>query len=204
MHVRRLLLVVLVLAALPALAGPAAAHDKVVAQSPERDARLVAAPDAVTLRFGGTPLQVGATVMVVDPAGRDWAAGEPVVRGSVVTQRLDPGMGDGWYQARWRVVSEDGSPLSESFDFAVGEVVGGARVAVVASGDEPVEESADDAVAFVDAAPVAAGSGPASSWLLRNGLLGALAGLLVAAALGAAARSRSRRPADGRASSSAS
>ncbi len=101
-------------------ASPAAAHDELVASSPSPGERLDAAPSEVALTFSADVLTIGAAVIIADASGRDWAAGAPVVTDGVVTVAIEPGMTDAGYEIRWRVVSEDGHPISGLVPFTVG------------------------------------------------------------------------------------
>ena len=112
-----------VIAAL-ASALPSSAHDQLIASSPSAGERLDAAPEGVSLEFSGQLLVLdgaGALVMVVDPAGRDWLEGAPVVEGHMVTAALAPGMPEAGYEIRWRVVSSDGHPISGVIPFTIGD-----------------------------------------------------------------------------------
>ncbi|GGM25105.1 MULTISPECIES: copper resistance CopC family protein [Micromonospora] len=102
--------------------SPAHAHAQVIAQSPKANANLAEAPEKVSLTFSAKPLGLGAVVTVVDPTGRSWAAGEPTMTGATVEQPLAGPLTDGNYQVRWRIVSGDGHPISQSFLFSVGDV----------------------------------------------------------------------------------
>lgn len=102
-------------------ATPAAAHDELVASSPAAGAQLTDAPNEVTLTFSADVLTIGAAVIVVDGSGRDWVAGEPTVSSGTVTVPLDSGMPAAGYEIRWRVVSEDGHPISGLVPFTVGD-----------------------------------------------------------------------------------
>lgn len=101
-------------------ASPAAAHDELVASSPSPGERLDEAPSEVSLTFSADVLTIGAAVVIADASGRDWAAGAPVVTDGVVTVAIEPGMTDAGYEIRWRVVSEDGHPISGIVPFTVG------------------------------------------------------------------------------------
>jgi methionine-rich copper-binding protein CopC len=101
-------------------ASPAAAHDELVASTPSIGEQLASAPSEVSLTFSADVLTIGAAVIIADGAGRDWVADEPVVTDGVVTVGLQSGMPDAGYEIRWRVVSEDGHPISGLVPFTVG------------------------------------------------------------------------------------
>ncbi|WP_240465514.1 copper resistance CopC family protein [Cellulomonas iranensis] len=97
----------------------ASAHDQLIDSVPEGDQRLEQAPVEIRLEFSAEVMDVGAAVVVADAAGEDQAAGAPVIAGRVVTVPLEPGLPDGGYTVRWRVVSSDGHPIAGSIPFGV-------------------------------------------------------------------------------------
>lgn len=115
-----LTLIVIALSAFSPMAPAATAHDQVQSTAPAADEHLDAAPSAVTIRFTDEILEVGAVVLVVDSKDHNWADGDLRLDGPEATQALAPGMADGAYRVRWRVVSADGHPVSGAFAFSVG------------------------------------------------------------------------------------
>lgn len=99
---------------------PAAAHDELLGSTPASGEALTDAPAEVTLTFSADVLTIGAAVIVADAADRDWVADAPVVRDGTVTVSLDPQLPTGGYEIRWRVVSQDGHPISGIIPFTVG------------------------------------------------------------------------------------
>ncbi|QOC26560.1 copper resistance protein CopC [Microbacterium hominis] len=99
---------------------PAAAHDELLGSTPASGEALTDAPAEVTLTFSADVLTIGAAVIVADGADRDWVADAPVVRDGTVTVSLDPQLPTGGYEIRWRVVSQDGHPISGIIPFTVG------------------------------------------------------------------------------------
>jgi methionine-rich copper-binding protein CopC len=188
---RRLLLVlgsVALLAGSVVIAAPAGAHDELVSSTPAAGDELATMPDTVELAFNGRPLEIGATVIVADAEGQDWAEGTPQVTDSLVSATLRPGAPDGFYQVRWRIVSEDGAVVSGYFGFAVGDTTDATPIPVPRSNDAAAQRppSGDAAGDFeiTEAAPPSEGTGAAALRLLR--LVG-VASLGALAALGAAA-----------------
>lgn len=109
-----------------AVAAPASAHDSLVHSTPGAEERLDAAPKNIVLTFSGELLvlgdsTLGAVVLVMDEAGRDWATGDVEVSGNTVTASVEEGMPDAGYQVRWQVVSEDGHPISGIVPFTIGD-----------------------------------------------------------------------------------
>jgi methionine-rich copper-binding protein CopC len=120
------------------IGAPVSAHDELGGSTPAKDEQVDRMPTEVELRFGGTPLEIGATVIVADADGEDWADGAPEVRDGVVTAAVRDGAPDGFYQVRWRIVSGDGAVVSGHFGFGVGDT----------SDAEPIPPPrSDDAVA---------------------------------------------------------
>ncbi len=101
------------------LAAPASAHADLVSVSPEDGSSLTAAPPEVTLTFSDTINTEFAKVTVNAEDGTSVTSGAPSVDGAVVTQRLVSSMGGGTYTVAYRVVSEDGHPVSGSSTFSV-------------------------------------------------------------------------------------
>ncbi|WP_232679214.1 copper resistance CopC family protein [Nocardioides sp. R-C-SC26] len=99
-------------------APPAAAHAALVSSTPEAGARLDAAPSTVTLSFS-EPMQDPAYVVITAPDGTRSDA-EASLDTTTVTQQMPANM-EGTYAVAFRVVSEDGHPVSDEWFFDVGE-----------------------------------------------------------------------------------
>ncbi|TDQ49997.1 hypothetical protein EV190_11441 [Actinorugispora endophytica] len=172
------------------LAGsPAAAHDQLIASTPEDGERLDSAPEDITLTFSGDVLDLGAAVTVLDSGSTPVAEGEARVDGPDVVQGLPPDLPDGAYTVRWRVVSGDGHPISGTFDFIAGDVP--------EETDGPPPATADGGTAPPPPSPAAdAAASSQTSFPVRTvvlALLGAATGLSVYCVAVFAARRRSRR-----------
>lgn len=107
--------------ALCATAAPASAHDKLVSSDPASGQVLQEAPAEVSLTFSADVLDMGAAVVVTDGGDTDRVSAAPSIDGPTVTAVLDPGLPDGGYEIRWRVVSSDGHPITGIVPFAVGD-----------------------------------------------------------------------------------
>lgn len=167
---RGALLMIALLCALALIVLPvsaASAHDQVIAQSPAANSHSESAPTEVSLTFTAEPLDLGMIVMIVDATDHDWAQGEPTVTGDTVTQKTAGTLPDGYYEVRWRVVSSDGHPISESFPFSVGSLEG-APALPTASAAAPGE-----AATTATAEPAAIAEPGALSPGLRTALYGA-------------------------------
>jgi copper transport protein len=121
---RRLLALVLLAAGwLVAVAGPAAAHARLVESEPAASAVVAVAPTQVVLRFEDAVEAGLGGLEVLDESGRQvLASGLEVVGGQpeVVAAAL-PALADGVYVVEWRVTSADGHPVNGAFPFRVGE-----------------------------------------------------------------------------------
>jgi copper transport protein len=107
--------------ALALLPAPAGAHALLEGTTPERGARLGAAPEAVTLRFSEPVEASFGAVRVYDSRGREVQSGAPRASGEAVTVGLRGGLPDGGYTVTYRVISADSHPVSGGFVFSVGD-----------------------------------------------------------------------------------
>jgi methionine-rich copper-binding protein CopC len=118
----RALLALVAAAALLVLgAGPALAHDEVVATTPAADASLPSPPSTVELQVGSPPQVLGTEVRVTGPDGAVVSVGDPEVLGTTVRQPLADGLPAGAYTVDYRVTSGDGHPVTGSFGFTTAE-----------------------------------------------------------------------------------
>jgi methionine-rich copper-binding protein CopC len=98
---------------------PATAHAQLVEASPADGASLSSAPSKVVLTFSENIQERFAQVSVTKADGTTVSSGEPSVDGAVVTQRLANALTSGRYATRFRVVSEDGHPVSDTLAFSL-------------------------------------------------------------------------------------
>ncbi len=111
-----------VLAALVALAGPAAAHAVVVASSPGDRERLTTPPKDVRITFSEDVTTVGKGLQVVGRDGNAVDDGSPTQPdGKSLAVGLPANLANGTYTASYRVISADGHPVSGAIVFAVGD-----------------------------------------------------------------------------------
>jgi copper resistance protein C len=121
-------------------AGPAAAHNTVVATSPAEDAVVTEQPGIVSLTTSDDLIDIGGStvIQVVGPDGRHFETSCATVEGPVAEVPAELGAA-GEYTVVWQVVSADGHPIGGEFGFewapAEGQVVG-------AGSDAPTCESA--------------------------------------------------------------
>ncbi len=102
-----------------AFAGPAAAHAVLESTSPVSGTTLAAAPRFVALTFDEPPQQQFSTIHVTGPDGQRKDSGSRVFRGAVLTVQLVGSAPAGRYVVDWRVVSDDGHPVSGQYSFSV-------------------------------------------------------------------------------------
>ena len=103
------------------MATGADAHAALRSISPQDGATLTAAPTTVVLTFNEPIGTSFATVSVAGPDG-SVSQGKAVVDGSTVTQALADDLPNARYTVSFRVVSEDGHPVSDRTTFTVAAV----------------------------------------------------------------------------------
>lgn len=99
-------------------ASPALAHDQLIGSNPKNGAKLDKQPEWLELEFSGNIQDVG-TEIQVNHNGKDVSAGEITVEGRKVTSALPDDLEPGDYEIVWRVVSEDGHPVSGTVKFTI-------------------------------------------------------------------------------------
>jgi methionine-rich copper-binding protein CopC len=142
------------------LGGPAAAHTGLQSSAPADGEALTAAPDTVTLTFATAVAPQFAQVAVTGPDGQSVTTGEATVKGAVVRQPVGPG-GDGAYVVAYRVVSDDGHPVSGELSFTL---TGTGDAPAVTGAAEPTEASTP-----VPSSPAPAAASPAADSDTSNG-----------------------------------
>ncbi len=117
---RALVVAVVASACLASGVGNAAAHTALAGSDPVDGATEGAAPTVVTLTFTEDINPTFANVVVNSSDGRNWVAGTPVVAGPEIRASVSPNLPEGGdYTIGYRVVSEDGHPVSGSVSFTV-------------------------------------------------------------------------------------
>jgi len=100
-------------------AAPASAHASLVKATPADGATLSAAPSQVILQFDDPLSTSFATLVVTGPDGHDVTTGRPSVSGSTLTGDLEGGLPPGAYRTAFRVVSDDGHPVTGQLRFTL-------------------------------------------------------------------------------------
>lgn len=107
------------------LLGPipeAMAHDELVGSTPASGAQVSTSPTQVSLTFN-EEVQPGPNVVTVrGPDGTPWDSGAATVQGTVVTEAVRPFGPAGQYTIDYRVLSEDGHPVSGTVTFTFSPV----------------------------------------------------------------------------------
>lgn len=170
---------------------PALAHDQVVSASPGENESLATAPTEVVIEFTADLLDTGALINVTNASGDDVTKGEIRLEERTVTQPLQPDLPDGQYQIVWRVVSSDGHPITDKYQFAIGEPVEPMVDATDApAADQSVNTSATDGEATQVATASVAADPMDINWgrVATVSILGAFAGVTLYAAITALLR----------------
>ena len=145
-------------------ATPALAHDQLIEQSPAEGEEFATAPTEAALRFSGDILELGTELALVrDDTGALVQFPSPYVTaaGGRVTQPL-PALEDGEYTLNWRVVSEDGHPITGSIHFGVGMPAGDGPDVAVADAGASSPGSPDDLFGTLAGTPLGIGLGVAA------------------------------------------
>lgn len=108
---------VLMFLALWSVPSVASAHAVLLRTTPTGDVR--SAPNAVQIVFDESPRTRFSVVHVLGPDGQRRDAGALSVQNGTVTQPLTGSRPPGQYTVDWRVVSDDGHPVSGQWRFTV-------------------------------------------------------------------------------------
>ncbi|WP_309133077.1 copper resistance protein CopC [Brevibacterium sp.] len=138
--------IALVMAMIWLASTPALAHDQLITETPSNGDSVKSAPDAVTMEFSGSPQKLGNEIDVLHD-GQNIATGSPEVQFHTVTQKLRTDLPSGDYTVKWRIVSEDGHPVSGDFTFTVEDdsSTGTAQPSTTSTAGSPTESAARDA-----------------------------------------------------------
>jgi methionine-rich copper-binding protein CopC len=151
------------------VAGPALAHSRLESSDPADGASLATPPSKVTLTFNEAMQQGFATITVIGPGNTAWQDGEAQVSGDSVSVAVKPLGAAGTYQIGYRVISDDGHPVSGSVSFtltAPGPGAASAAPTVAPSTAAPAPAATTSAAAPVAAAPTDSGGAPVWPWIV--------------------------------------
>ncbi|MEU8272933.1 copper resistance CopC family protein [Microbispora bryophytorum] len=130
-RLRMLAVPLLALLSVMLVATPARAHDVLVASDPKDGAVLGAMPASVTLTFDQAVRRDFARLAVTGPDGAHYEQGEITVDGGKVSIGVRTGTPAGAYAIGYRIVSNDGHPVTGAVRFTV--TGGGAAAGAVAT-----------------------------------------------------------------------
>src|SRR5690349_21207211 len=105
--------------ALGPTALPAFAHTELKSSNPAKGAALPAPPQQVELTFTEAVTAPADAITVTGPDGAKWTVGPATVSGAVVTAPVTPAGPAGAYVFTWKVVSDDGDPVTGTIDFTL-------------------------------------------------------------------------------------
>jgi copper resistance protein C len=148
-------------------AAPASAHAGLLKITPAANAQLTTAPAQVVVEFNEPVSNKFVTVVVTTDAGVSVARGKPTVLGGKVTQELSPNMASGGYRITYRVVSEDGHPVTGESTFTLTPAP--STSPATSAGAPSASPSAATPSVPVTATPLPAGpTADKGGWLTRN------------------------------------
>jgi copper resistance protein C len=104
--------VVLALAAVGLVLGTALTHDVLVGSNPANGTRLDTGPSTVTLSYNLPVQNLSSTLTVIGPDGLHYESGRSVVNGNTLSAPVSPLGPTGTYTIGYRIISDDGHPVS--------------------------------------------------------------------------------------------
>lgn len=110
---------------------PAAAHTSLLSSSPAAGAEVVSPVEVVQVAFDQVVLPEQARIVVIAPDGADLAVGPAEVSGATASQPVKPFAVAGTYRLTYRVLAEDGHPITGELPFSVQGAAVGARAPAV-------------------------------------------------------------------------
>ena len=153
--------------ALLLVAAPSAsAHDALVSTTPAGGSTVASAPSAITLTFEEPPTTQGMAVSLTAPDGTVSKL-VPTLAGDVVTAPVSGSLDPGAYRVAWRIVADDGHPVTGTFAFTIAG----------ATSSAPATPSASASSVATDGA---ASAGPGLWVVAVLAVVGLVAGVLLA------------------------
>lgn len=143
------------------VAAPASAHDALVASTPADGETLTSAPTELTLTYSAEIAQIGADVVITDPAGT--VVSQPLtVAGTDVVVPLAADLAPGAYAVQWRVTSSDGHPIDGTLAFTLDLPAAEATAETPEPTEEPTAEASETASAVESESASASATDPAT------------------------------------------
>jgi copper transport protein len=135
---RSLLLAMLFGVVAATIPAAAFAHARLLASTPADGAVLAAPPHALVLRFDD-PVSVGPSIAAVDAGGRSVTGSAARTKGRALTIPLRIS-GNGSYDVRWSVISDDGHTITGVVAFTVGTGFAATHRLTAGGGGPPAED----------------------------------------------------------------
>ena len=169
------------------LAGPAAAHNVLIASDPAEGAVLQQPPTVISLTFDQPVQDFQPVVTVLGADGQRYESGTPSVDSTVVTQSVTTLGAPGPYSIAYRVVSADGHPVQGEVRFELAAAPAPASSvasSTAASASTPPSTPGSTSVASSPVPPATTTAAPVAPVGSSSGLSGWVwAAIAVAAAL---------------------
>ncbi|HEX4246947.1 MAG TPA: copper resistance CopC family protein [Pseudonocardia sp.] len=166
-------------------AGTAFAHDVLTASDPANGSSLATGPSKVTLTFDLPVKEYFSTITVLGPDGNHYEAGPSAVDGNTVSAPVQPLGPAGAYTVGYRIVSDDGHPVSGSVRFTLTQAGPGHGVLAAESAGSSADATASAPGQVGGPGGDGSGSGgiPAWPWIV-GGVVLVAAGAAIALRLG--------------------
>jgi len=135
---------------------PAAAHTSLISEIPIGNSQITELPTEITLTFDETLIVLGEanSVVVTDPKGTEITFGDTRIANNVVSRQLRTSNIAGQYLVTYRVVSEDGHVVSNSYRFVVKEKKTNSEVSKSKSAIEGNNQPTPSASASEESKPI--------------------------------------------------
>jgi copper resistance protein C len=144
--------------------GTALAHTRLLSSDPADGTSLDSGPERVALTFNEAMTPGFATITVVGPDGGRYETGEVTADGGTVAIGVLPLGPAGRYEVGYRVVSEDGHPVTGSVAFTL--TTAGPGTATPAPAVSPTNAAAPSAASAVPDDPGGTGGTPVWPWIV--------------------------------------
>jgi methionine-rich copper-binding protein CopC len=181
---------VLALATAVLTAAPASAHDVITGSDPADGSTVATAPSRVSVTFDEAPQTGFSTLTVVGPDGAHHEQGATASDGTVVSVGVGPLPAAGVYQIGYRIVSDDGHPVTGAVSFTLTTPSPAAGVAPAAASPQAAPAQHDHAQATQAAPPSPAASSSSDSTGVPVWLFVVLAVVVVGGAVALVLRRR--------------
>ena len=118
---RKLLVLLLSVSLLATGASPASAHAQLTKANPKANSTVYAIPAKINLQFTDDIVELdgGNLITVTAPSGKRIDTGATAVLGNQLSVALKKSTVIGKYTVRYRVISEDGHPITGTFKFSL-------------------------------------------------------------------------------------